>query len=100
MLEEEFTTESIMIAQAITKRIVEAMGGSIPSRGIKAEEWFVVRNAHMPSVLVELGFVTNEEDALLMTDDAYLKKLSEAIYKGIADFIATFEGSGGFTTIQ
>jgi N-acetylmuramoyl-L-alanine amidase len=100
MMEEEFTTESIMIAQAITNRIAESMGKLIPSRGIKAEEWFVVRNTRMPSVLVELGFVTNEADARLLTDDTCLQNFSEALYKGIADFIATFERSGGFTALQ
>ncbi|MDR1948887.1 MAG: N-acetylmuramoyl-L-alanine amidase, partial [Spirochaetaceae bacterium] len=100
MLEEEFTTESIMIAQAITNRMAETLGTVIPSRGIKAEEWFVVRNARMPSVLVELGFITNEEDVRLMTDETYLIKFSDALYKGIADFVATFERSGGFTAIQ
>jgi N-acetylmuramoyl-L-alanine amidase len=100
MLEEEFTTESIMMAQSILRRFGEAVGASMPSRGIKAEEWFVVRNARMPSVLVELGFVTNEADALLMADESYLKKVSEALYKGIIDFVSTFERSGGFTALQ
>jgi N-acetylmuramoyl-L-alanine amidase len=99
MLEEEFTTESIMVAKSIMNRINESLGKLIPSRGLKAEEWFVVRNARMPSVLVEMGFVTNLEDALLLNDHGYLQKLSEAIYKGIADFIALFERSGGFTAI-
>jgi hypothetical protein len=35
-----------------------------------------------------------------MADEAYLKTLSEAIYKGITDFIISFEKSGGFTAIQ
>jgi N-acetylmuramoyl-L-alanine amidase len=96
MLQDEFTTESVMIAQAINHRIAEAMGRSIPSRGIKAEEWFVVRNARMPSVLVELGFVTNAADAQILSSDASLRNLTEAIYNGIADYIGTFEGSGGF----
>jgi N-acetylmuramoyl-L-alanine amidase len=100
MLEEEFTTESIMMAQSILKRFDEAIGASIPSRGIKAEEWFVVRNVRMPSVLVELGFVTNETDALLMSDEGHLKNFSEALYKGIIDFITLFERSGGFTAPQ
>jgi N-acetylmuramoyl-L-alanine amidase len=100
MLEEEFTTESIMMAKSILDRFGEALGNAIPSRGIKAEEWFVVRNARMPSVLVELGFVTNEADALLMADGGYLKKAAEALYKGITDFVGTFERSGGFTAIQ
>jgi N-acetylmuramoyl-L-alanine amidase len=100
MLEEEFTTESIMMAKSILDRLGEAAGNHMPSRGIKAEEWFVVRNARMPSVLVELGFVTNEADALLMADEEYLKKAAGALYKGIADFVMTFERSGGFTALQ
>ena len=100
MLEEQLTTESIFLANAILRRLGETVGDLSPSRGLKAEEWFVVRNARMPSVLVELGFVTNETDAFLMSDAAYLKKLSEALYKGISDFIAFFERSGGFISLQ
>jgi N-acetylmuramoyl-L-alanine amidase len=100
MLEEEFTTESIMMAQALIRRLDETLGNRMPSRGIKAEEWFVVRNARMPSVLVELGFVSNEADALLMTDDAYLRSFADSLYKGIADFVTAFEGTGGFTAIR
>jgi N-acetylmuramoyl-L-alanine amidase len=100
MMQEEYTTESILMAQSILKRMGEAVGRTMPSRGLKEEEWFVVRNVHMPSVLVELGFVTNEKDAALMRDDAYLKNLAEALYKGITDFIGLFERSGGFTALN
>jgi len=100
MLEEELTTESILLADAILKRLDEAIGKTIPSRGLKAEEWFVVKNARMPSVLVEMGFVSNEAEALLMNDEAHLKKVSDALYKGISDFITFFERSGGLTLLQ
>jgi N-acetylmuramoyl-L-alanine amidase len=100
MLEEEFTTESIIMAQSILKNFDESLGSLIPSRGIKAEEWFVVRNARMPSVLVELGFVTNKDDAKLLIGDEYLNLFSEALYKGIDNFVNQFERSGGFTVIQ
>jgi N-acetylmuramoyl-L-alanine amidase len=98
MLEEEFTAESTRMARFILDRFTEILGTNIPSRGLKAENWYVVRNARMPSVLVELGFVTNPEDARLMSGDAYLKKLSEALYKGITDFVNEFERSGGYIT--
>ncbi len=100
MLEEEFTTESIMIARSIMARLDQTIGGQSPSRGIKAEEWFVVRNARMPSVLVELGFVTNPEDARMLSDPLHLRKLSEALYSGTVDFVTAFERSGGFTAIR
>jgi N-acetylmuramoyl-L-alanine amidase len=96
MLEEEFTSESTTIGRFILNRFQESLGAHIPSRGLKAENWYVVRNARMPAVLVELGFVSNVNDAKLMADAAYLKLYSEAVYKGIADFVAEFEQSGGY----
>jgi len=97
MMEEEYTTESVMIAKSILSRLDERIGAKSPSRGVKAEEWFVVRNARMPSVLVEIGFVTNPEDGILLSDPAYLQNISEAIYTGVADYVSVFERSGGFT---
>jgi len=97
MLEEEFTMESIMIAKHIMGGFDRLIAGRSPSRGIKAEEWFVVRKARMPSVLIELGFVTNQDDAVLLSDKSYLRNLADAIYSGIKDFITEFEKSGGFT---
>ena len=60
----------------------------------------MVRNARMPSVLVEMGFISNQAEALLMNDEAHLKKLSDALYKGICDFVSFFEHSGGLTVLQ
>ena len=96
LTQEAFTTESIRIAQSILNSLKGTMGNTMPSRGLKAEEFFVVRRSHMPAVLVELGFVTNKEDALLMTNDVHLNKMIEAVYKGITDFVSDFEQSGGF----
>ncbi|MDR3303111.1 MAG: N-acetylmuramoyl-L-alanine amidase [Treponema sp.] len=100
MLQEEFTMESITMGRSILKSFDELLGKTLPSRGIKAEEWFVVRNARMPAVLVELGFVSNATDAGLLTDDTHLKNFSQALYKGIMDFVTSFERSGGLITVE
>jgi N-acetylmuramoyl-L-alanine amidase len=100
MMEEEFTTESIVMANLILNQFKEILGSRSPSRGVKAEDWYVVRNARMPAILVEMGFVTNETEALLLADDAYLMDISQALYKGITQFVAIFERSGGFTSIE
>jgi N-acetylmuramoyl-L-alanine amidase len=91
MLEEEFTTESIILANSILSGLGKELGASVPSRGRKANDWFVVRNSRMPAVLVELGFVSNRNDALLMTGDEGLQKLNIALYNGIKNFIGIFE---------
>lgn len=95
MLEEEFTTESIILARDIDRRLQEQIGDRSPNRGIRAEEWFVVRNAKMPSVLVEMGFVTNPEEAGLLSTQDYLKKIAGGIYTGLVDFVNDFEKQRG-----
>ncbi|GMO49222.1 MAG: N-acetylmuramoyl-L-alanine amidase [Termitinemataceae bacterium] len=97
MLEEQFTTESRLLSSMIADQIGSAFSGLMPPHGsgIKTEKWYVVKNARMPAVLVELGFVSNSADAELMLNQP--KKFADAIYNGIASFVRRFESSGGFT---
>ncbi|MDE5613804.1 MAG: N-acetylmuramoyl-L-alanine amidase [Treponemataceae bacterium] len=97
MMEEEFTTESILIAKFIMDGLQTQVGNLATARGIKAEEWFVVKNSNMPAVLVEVGFLSNQKEAALLVDNAYLQKLSLGIYNGLAAFVTHFERSRGFT---
>ncbi|MCK9168906.1 MAG: N-acetylmuramoyl-L-alanine amidase [Treponema sp.] len=98
MMEEEYTQESILIAKFIMDGLQTQIGDKTKPRGIKAEEWFVVRNANMPSVLIELGFLTNYAEAQNLSSTVYLQKASLGIYNGISDFITHFEHSRGFTS--
>ena len=95
MLEEEFTTESVLLAKRILDGMGATLGEASPNRGLRAEEWFVVRNAKMPSVLVEVGFLTNPQDAALLAQADYLRKLGDGIYTGIVDFVEYFEKRKG-----
>jgi len=91
MMEEEFTTESILLADSILRGFSNIFGNTLPSRGRKANDWFVVRNSRMPAVLVELGFVSNQQDVILMTSGEGLKQLTGSLYNGITNFIGIFE---------
>ena len=91
MLEEEYTTESILLADSILIGLGQNFGSSLPSRGRKANDWFVVRNSRMPAVLVELGFLSNSQDIALMTSEEGLQKFINSLYNGITNFIGIFE---------
>ncbi|MDX9801886.1 MAG: N-acetylmuramoyl-L-alanine amidase [Spirochaetia bacterium] len=91
MLEEEFTIESILLAQSILDGLDKSIGSKDLNRGLKEETWFVVKNAKMPSVLIEVGFVSNKEESIKLSDKNYLKKISEGIYNGIIKFIDNLE---------
>ena len=95
MLEEEFTTESIILARNIMTGLQATVGADSQNRGIRADEWFVVRNARMPSVLIEAGFVTNSEEGRLLTHDDYLARVADGVYNGIVDFVGYFESMRG-----
>ncbi len=97
LLEEEYTIESITLARRILAGFKDSVGRMTENRGLKEESWFVVRNAKMPSVLVELGFITNPEEAALLIRKDYLQKMTAGIYTGINDFVYSFENTKGFT---
>jgi len=91
MLEEEFTTESILLANSILQGFDGIFGKTLPSRGRKANDWFVVKNSRMPAVLVELGFISNKQDSIIMTSEEGLRKLTDSVYNGIINFVGIFE---------
>lgn len=97
MMEEEYTTESILMSKFIMDGLSGTIGDKSKARGIKAEEWFVVKNANMPSALVEVGFVTNEKEANFLNTDLYLQKIASGIGNGLKAFVTHFEKSRGFT---
>jgi N-acetylmuramoyl-L-alanine amidase len=97
MLEMEYLTESVVLAKFILDELQENVGNVSPNRGLKAEEWYVVRKSKMPAVLLELGFISNREEAFLMRKPDYLQKLTEAIYNGVVRFIDLYEKTLGFT---
>jgi N-acetylmuramoyl-L-alanine amidase len=58
-------------------------------RGVRTAPFVVLIGASMPSVLAEIGFLTNAHDENLMKKPAYRQKIAEAIYKGLAQYAAT-----------
>lgn len=50
----------------------------------------VVRETKMPAVLVEVGFMTNEEEELLITDDKYQDKIVDSVAKGIENYFEIY----------
>ncbi len=97
MKEEEYTWESVILAKDILDSLNVTIGKTSENRGLKEGRWFVVRKAKMPSILIEIGFVSNKEEALELSDENHLKKLSKAIYNGVCSFIEKFEKSKAFT---
>ena len=94
MLEEEISMESIILARDILAGLNGTVGALSPNRGLKEESWYVVRNAKMPAVLVEVGFISTPAEAERLARDAYLNDVAVGIYNGVYAFISRFERGG------
>ncbi len=59
------------------------------NRGIKTAPFVVLIGADMPSVLAEIGFLTNSSEEVLLRKPEHRQKIAEALYKGIAAYADT-----------
>lgn len=55
-------------------------------RGVNSNIFYVIRNAHTPAILIEIGFGSNPVEGRKLATDAYRNRLAD----GIADAVATF----------
>lgn len=56
-------------------------------RGVRTARFYVIRNTSMPSVLVETGFVTGEEDARNFMNPGFRRQMAEGIAQGIVQYL-------------
>jgi len=78
------TGPSGRLQEALHKRLAALFTGmGSPDRGVKEASFQVLRQTQAPAVLLELGFVTNPYDAVLLRDSRFLDRLAWAICSGI-----------------
>jgi N-acetylmuramoyl-L-alanine amidase len=63
--------------------------GAARNRGIKKAPFVVLIGAQMPSVLAEIGFLSNSGDEALLRREDHRQKIAEALYNGIAAYAET-----------
>lgn len=51
-----------------------------------SNSYYLLRNAKMPAVIVECGFMSNPQEEKLLNDEKYQYKIAWAIYKGLINY--------------
>jgi N-acetylmuramoyl-L-alanine amidase len=76
-----YSRESLPLASAIHYFV--AGGAPSSNRNVRRRGYYVLRNANVPAVLVECGFLTNPTEAAYAQTASYRQKLAEEIAAGV-----------------
>ena len=82
--------DSSRLAAIVQKRLHKTMSkkfSGIQNLGVKEGPFFVLHDTNMPSILVEVGFVTHRKEGRQLKRKIYQKWLAESIAHGIHEYL-------------
>ena len=94
LLQKAMLNDKLKESSEFASKVLQAMVGPAPaattvktrSRGIRRAPFVVLIGARMPSILAEIGFITNPADEAKMAKPAHRQKIAESLAQGIQDF--------------
>jgi len=84
MAQTEHLFESSVLAEMIQVRLNSLAGTA--DRGVKQAPFRVLRGANMPSVLVEVGFLSNPDEERLLADPQHRQRIAEQLYQSLNQY--------------
>lgn len=79
---------SVELAQLVQKGMVKQ--SKLQNRGVSSAGFLVLHRTVMPSILVELGFITNRNDENTISSKEGQKKLAKGIFDGFSEYYKTY----------
>lgn len=81
--------ESARLANYVHRELIGEF--KLHDRGVKQDNFAVLRGTHMPAILVESYFMTNPDEGYRFTNPEGYRRVAEAVYRGVAAYIADYE---------
>ncbi len=97
---EKFLEQSINLAASVQEQFKK--NNNREDRGVRQGEFWVLRSTNMPSILVEVGYISNREEENFLAQSSSRQKLAESIYNAFSDYKAdwTRKQHGNFVTSE
>ena len=95
LLQKAMLNDKLKESSEFATKVLQAMAGPAPasgaqskvrSRGVRRAPFVVLIGAHMPSILAEIGFITNPGEEALMRKPVHRQKIAESLARGIEEF--------------
>lgn len=71
---------------------LSAKSPTLRNRGVKKAPFVVLIGANMPSILAEVSFVSNPDDARKLKTNDYRQRIADSLYKGVARYVNSLSG--------
>ena len=84
IMQEAYQENSIFLAQTLEDQFKTRAGRK--SRGVKQSSLWVLWNTAMPSVLIEIGYLTNPKEERELSTDKVQDYIASAIFRSIRDY--------------
>jgi N-acetylmuramoyl-L-alanine amidase len=88
--------ESKNLARIVQRHLVDSLQGvnqAVRDHGVKQAPFVVLIGASMPSVLVEISFITNRDELRLLKTGAYRQKIAEGLFDAVRGYQKSLKGS-------
>lgn len=67
--------------------------GGRRDRSVREANFYVIKHSPVPSALVELAFITNYKEELLLCSDGFQQDMAIGLAEGLAEFLRDYKGS-------
>lgn len=91
-IQNKHVEQSISLASEVQKCFTSA---NRSNRGVRQAGFLVLRKTSMPSILVELGYISNREEERFMKSDSGRNKLATALYNAFTKYKRDYDRRGG-----
>ncbi len=86
-----YLNNSILLADKVQKNLIRAT--KLRDRGVNQAGYWVLWSVSMPSILVEMGFLTNPNEEKYLSDDKNRQNIAEAIFQGFVSYYTQMTGN-------
>lgn len=90
MVQGQKEADSVLLANHIQSQLMAYLGPkyrAVNSLGVKQGPFMVLDGTFMPSVLCEVGFITNSSEGQRLATAAYREAVAEGLYRGIRQYL-------------
>ena len=84
-MQNEYQKESLKMAQFTQNQMISS--AKRPDRGVHQAGYLVLWKSTMPSILIELGFISNDAECKYLVSQKGVDEMSQSLYKAFCEYL-------------